>query len=336
MTALHLLVLGGTSWLGGTVAALAHDRGHHVTCLARGESGSVPAGVRHVRADRARVGAYDGVAAQDWDVVLDVSWQPELVRSALSALGPRADHWIYISSVSVYVDEASPGGDEYGAVHPPWAGRGKAEPADYGQAKVSCETACRTAVENRLLVARAGLIAGGGDRSDRFGYWPARFDRVSSDSEKILVPPLDGPVQVIDVLDLAGWLVTAAEQRTRGTYDAVGPVTTLATVLEDCTRVTGKDPRLVEADQGWLLAQGVAPWSGSRSLPLWLPVPEHAGVMTRRNDRASAAGLRTAPLAATVGSALGWERQLGVARSRHAGLTPWDEQALLGRLHATT
>ncbi len=336
MAPLQFLVLGGTSWLGGTVAALARDRGHEVTCLARGESGSVPPGVRHVRADRARPGAYDSVACQPWDVVLDVSWQPELVRSALSALAPTCDHWIYVSSVSVYADDTTPGSDETAPVHQPWPGRGHAEPSDYAGAKVSCETACQIGMGEHLMVARAGLIAGPGDRSDRFGYWPARFDRVSDDSEAVLVPPLDTPAQVVDVRDLAAWLVDSGERRRCGVYDAVGPVRSLGDVLTECARATQKQPLLVEVDQEWLQAQNITPWMGTRSLPLWLPMPDHAGTMRRSNDRAVRAGLDFRPLASTVADTLAWERDLGLNRSRQAGLAPWDEQTLLGKLSQTT
>jgi len=69
---LRLLILGGTSWLGGTVARLALDRGHRVTCLARGESGVVPDGGRHVRADRWTSDAFREVTGTDWDAVLEV------------------------------------------------------------------------------------------------------------------------------------------------------------------------------------------------------------------------------------------------------------------------
>jgi 2'-hydroxyisoflavone reductase len=85
-----LLLLGGTSWLGGQIAAQAADAGHAVTCLARGESGPVPPGVELVSADRSAPGAYDPVAGRRWDAVIDVSRQPGHVRSAVAALGPAA------------------------------------------------------------------------------------------------------------------------------------------------------------------------------------------------------------------------------------------------------
>ena len=329
--ALRLLVLGGTSWLGGTVADLARRRGHEVTCLARGISGAVPGQVRHVVADRWQDGAYDEVAGSDWDAVLDLTWQPELARSALSALATRAAHWILVSSCSVYADHATPGHDESAAVVDGWTGHGEAPIEEYGAAKVSCETASRDALHaDRLLIARAGLIAGYGDTSDRFGYWPARFATESHGA--VLVPPLDGPVQVVDVADLARWLVLCAESRTAGTVDAVGEPHVFRDVLEACVEATGNGSPVVESSDPWLQEREVSPWMGPESLPLWLPRPDYAGLMARSNTTATASGLTTRPLGDTVDDSLRWEVELGLHRERKAGLSPERERSLVDAL----
>lgn len=334
LTRLDLLVLGGTSWLGGAVARHAAVRGHRVTCLARGESGEPPTGVRWVRADRSRPGAYDAVTGAAWDAVIEVSWQPDFVRAALDALAVQAHHWVYVSSVSVYTDDATPGQAEDAEVHEPWSGSGPADRDVYGPAKVACEQAALSALgADRVLVSRAGLIGGYGDRSDRFGYWPARVAR-ASERDMVLVARRDAPAQVVDVEDLASWLVTAAERRTPGILNAVGDVTTLAAVLDACAAGALRSPHFVEAGDEWLLGAGVESWAGSESLPLWLPGEEYAGHSTRSNDAARAAGLSLTPLADTVRSALRWERELGLDRDRRAGLTPAFEAELLRRLTA--
>ena len=83
---MRLLVLGGTAWLGRYIAAVAVDRGHRVTCLARGESGDAPPGASFTRADRDGPGAYREVACEEWDVVIDVSRQPVQVRCGATGL----------------------------------------------------------------------------------------------------------------------------------------------------------------------------------------------------------------------------------------------------------
>lgn len=329
---MRLLVLGGTAWLGRRTAELARDAGHEVTCLARGESGDVPDGVRLVSADRAEAGAYDGLTGE-WDAAVEVSWQPRFVREAVAALGDRVGHWVYVSSVSVYADVAEPG---VGAArHPAYAGDEPAGIEDYGPAKVACEDAYAALAPGASLLVRAGLIGGGGDGSDRFGYWPARVARAVEalgPAAPMLLPPPDAPFQVLDVDDLAAFLVDAAERRAPGVVDAVGDVARIGELVATCVEVLGGDaasaPPVVAATEEELAAHGVRPWSGPDSLPLWIP----GAALLRDPAGARAAGLAVRPLAATVEATLAWERSLGLTRPRRSGLTPEREAEVLAAL----
>ncbi len=327
MTNSSILVLGGTAWLGREVAAQAQAAGHAVTCLARGESGSPAEGTTLVSADRSTPSAYDAVRGQDWDLVVDVSWQPGFVRSALAALGERAKQWVYVSSCSVYADHSQPGADESADLLPPLPGE-VASRDEYGEAKVACEDACADAVGDRLLTARVGLIGGYGDRSDRFGYWPARFDR--DPTAPVLIPAeTDAITQIINVRDLAGWLVSAGLAGHAATVNAAGDHVTLGTVFDRCRQATGHTGELVAASNEWLAEHGVEMWAGPKSLPLWLAGAEHAGFASRDTSAAREIGLVDSGLDRLVADSLAWERELGTERERKAGLSDAEQAELL-------
>jgi 2'-hydroxyisoflavone reductase len=315
---MRLLVLGGTRFLSRETARQAVGRGYDVTCACRGESGPLPAGVTHVRWDRS-VEAPAEIREQQWDAVVDVARLPSQVRSAVAAT-PGA-HWVFVSTISVYADGATgsaattellPARDEDVDL--------AVDPSAYGPMKVACERVVASGAASAVVV-RPGLIVGPEDPTGRFTYWPARL----AEGGDVLAPgdPAD-LVQVLDVRDLAAWLVELAAARTTGVFDAVGEVTPIGSLLTEVAAGVRAEPSYRWVPQDVLEAAGVQPWMGPDSVPLGLPRPEHDAMMTRDPAPACAAGLSLRSVAETAGDTLAWLRATpsavvtGISREREA------------------
>ena len=305
---MRLLVLGGTVFLSRAVAEEALRRGHEVTCACRGESGRLPEGATHVAWDRTQPPPRSLVDATGFDAVVDVARQPSWVRSAVAAL-PEA-HWVFVSTISVHTDDSPPHGTvETMPTHAPIHEDVDlaSSPEAYGAMKVACE---EYVVDNAAsaVVVRPGLIVGPGDPSGRFSYWPSRL----ADGGEVLAPGSpDEDVQVIDVRDLASWLVDLAETRATGTLHGTGRAMSRTEFLgqvADGVGLAGPDRRWTWVDQEFLAEQGVEPWDGPRSLPVWLPQPDYAWLMSVDVEPSFDAGLRTRSLADTARDTLAWLR----------------------------
>lgn len=329
---MRLLVLGGTGWLGGHVAAQALASGHDVTCVSRRSAAA--AGAHVVHADRDRDDALTEVAAGRWDAAVDVATGPGQVRRAVRDLGEAVAKYVYVSSVSAYASQHESDADESAALFEPLEADELASVADYGAAKSACEQAVRTGFPGRRhAIVRPGLIGGPGDRSGRTGYWPRRFAHPSNPAGEVLVPDAPQlPTSVIDVRDLAAFLLTLAVGDAHGAFNAVGEPVAFFDHLAAAREAAGHTGAVVLAGQQWLRAHEVDEWAGPRSLPLWLADPEMYGMNTRSNARARAAGLVLRPLAETLTDALADALSADGDLARGAGLTDAEERELLAEL----
>ena len=297
---LTLLVLGGTGFIGPHLVRLAVARGHKVSIFTRGRKNpDLPESVERLTGDRN--GDLKSLEGKRWDAVVDDSAsKPEWVTLSTALLAPSAGRYLFTSSTGVYYPYLTHGLDESMAPH-----LDLKDPEDgsetYGVAKATCEKIVADTFHERGLVVRPGYIVGPGDTSDRFPYWPVRF----AQGGEILAPGRpDDPVQWIDVRDLAAFMLRLVETRASGIYNATGPkeITTCRAFYEKTRKILNKDARLTYIeDYDFLKAHEI-----EYSIPWAMLTGNDLGMMSIRNDRAVAAGLRFRPLAETLRDTLAW------------------------------
>ncbi len=328
---MNLLILGGTKFLGRHLVEAARARGHKVTLFNRGQSnpGLFPE-VEHLRGDRD--GGMTALEGRHWDAVIDTSgYVPRVVGASARLLANSVNHYTFISSISVYADFSSVGMDESAPV-----GTLQDETVEeftgemYGPLKALCEQAAEAAMPGRVLSVRPGLIVGPHDSSDRFTYWPHRI----AQGGEVLAPgePEQG-TQIIDVRDLAAWIMRMVEAGRTGTYQATGPDYKLPIrrVLEECRTLSGSDARFTWVKDAFLVEKEVGPYV---EMPLWIPRgPEDAGFAAVNCSKAIAVGLTFRPLADTVRDTLAWDATRAPGTALKAGLTREKEAQLLREWH---
>jgi len=200
------------------------------------------------------------LVGRKWDGVLDTSgYFPRMVKASAELLAPNVRQYIFISSISVYKDTSQPNYDETAELatlaDPTTEEMGK-NFENFGGGKALCERGAESAMPGRVTNVRPGFIVGPRDTSGRFIYWPVR----ASLGGEMLVPgtPND-PIQIIDVRDLADWLMHCLENNIVGVYNATGPAKelTMKTLLEGVCTGVGSKTATTWVDYEWLKTQGI-------------------------------------------------------------------------------
>jgi 2'-hydroxyisoflavone reductase len=330
---LNLLVIGGMRFTGRAVVAAALARGHRVTLFNRGQSDAPPAGVERIAGDRD--GGLDSLGPRAFDAVIDTSgYFPRVVRASAERVAASDAHYVFVSTISVYADDATPHQDESAAVRALADNTVEEITGDtYGGLKVLCERAAEAALPGRVTVVRPGLIVGPHDYTDRFPYW---VRHMAGAAETLAPGTPEARVQIIDVRDLGEWMVRLAEQRVAGVFNATGTPVAFGALLESMRAALGGRGPITWVDERFLLDRGVVPWE---EMPLWVPA-DSAGFMQTGVSRAIAAGLVFRDLADTARATQAWldARPPGTpattSKLTGATMTLERERALLDEWHA--
>jgi 2'-hydroxyisoflavone reductase len=340
---LRILILGGTGFIGPNQVRYAVARGHKVTLFNRGRTNpGLFKGMENIDeriGDRApNPGNYDSLKTGEWDVVIDnPTTRPRWVREAAAAVKGRANQYIFISTISVYDANDTPGADESAAVattDTPDVEDGPQFQRLYGPLKALSEKEAEKAFPGRTTIIRPGLIVGVGDSTDRYSYWPIRVER----GGEVLAPPADHLLQFIDARDLGEWSIRCAENRTYGVFNATGPAKPYAfgPMLQEIRSTLKSNAKFTHVTAEFLNEQRIRGWTGKDTIAAWInPVGPSAGFMQRSVAKAIAAGLTYRPHADTIRETLEFyhkqtpERQAAL----RSGLTPEKEAELLKAWH---
>jgi len=326
---LHLLILGGTAFLGPATVEAALDRGHRMTLFNRGKTNPhLFPELEKLRGDR-----NDDLKAlhgRTWDAVIDTSgYLPRVVDLSAELLANAVQQYVFLSTISVYQDYSIVGMDENAPVGKlPNESVEEIDSVTYGPLKALCEKAVEQHLPSRTTIIRPGLIVGPRDHSDRFTYWPVRVNR----GGEVLAPGTGKDfIQFIDVRDLGTWIIHCIEQKVFGVYNADSSPgrLTMADFLSECKTVTGSDALFTWVDASFLEDHGVQPW---HDMPVWVPAEgEYAGFGQVSTTKAQNHGLMIRPVADTIRDTLTWFQEQPEERQAklRAGIAPEREQEVL-------
>lgn len=302
---MRILILGGTEFLGRHLVDAALKKGHEVTLFNRGRTNPdlFPA-VEKLRGDRD--GNMEALQGRRWDSVIDTSgYVPRIVRQSAELMKGAADHYTFVSSISVYADFRTIGLSETDPVERLNDESDEDIAAHYGALKARCEEEVRKTFGEQTLAVRPGLIVGPYDPTGRFTYWVRRF----AQGGDVLVPGRpDYSIQFIDVRDLAQWMIAMEEKRLTGVFNASGPADTLSMehFVQTLQRVGPKSGKPIWVSENFLLAKGVREFE---ELPLWISDKANwPGFMTINARKAMDHGLVFRSLEKTILDTLDWEK----------------------------
>lgn len=278
---MHVLVIGGSRFIGQAVVQRLLMDGHHITLVNRGQT-SDPFGTRvsRVLGDRSDPTTLQrALAKREYDAVIDViAFREEDTRNAVARLKGRIGHFIHISTASVYLIRDrlfSPYRED------DFAGRlaPRSEAASsswlYAYHKRQCEVVLQQAWESDQFPAtslRLPMVVGPNDYTERSQAYLERL----ADGGPMVLPDGGlnswGFVWVHDVAEVIAANLGNANSIGRAYNIAQREVVSLRQFVDTAAAAMGKRPVVVSVPSEWLqrlhLGLAFSPYSHEHDIVL--------------------------------------------------------------------
>jgi 2'-hydroxyisoflavone reductase len=310
---MKLLILGGTAFVGRHFVEEAMNKGHEVTLFNRGQTNpELFPEIEKLKGDRD--GDLEALKGRKWDAVVDVNgYVPRHVRDSATLLKDAVEHYVYISTGSVYEAPFPTNGDESVPIITIEDETNEDVQQNYGALKALCEKYAEEVMPGRTLSLRLGLMAGQYDFTDRATYYA---------------------YQIVDARDLANFVMLSLEKQYTGIYNTTGGASTWGSMLDTGKAIGNSDTEFTWIDDHEFLKDNEPenqPKFGA--YPLLLP-KELGDLWTVNSERAQKLGLVYRPLEETLRDVIEWTKTRPADYQWTAGLSSEQEAALLKKWHA--
>lgn len=328
----RILVLGGTFFLGPAFVEAAVAEGHTVTLFNRGVTN--PDLFPHLEKLRGFRGSdagdqdFSSLAQRHFDVAVDV-WpnDPVTVAAAAKFLKDRVAQYLYVSSIAAYDGkEFNRAGIEENAPLEPWDGPGRR----YNRGKAESERRLHAIFGDKITIVRPGPIKGWRDTTPDLLTWLVR-----AQSGGRHIAPGDGrdQVEMVDVKDVARFLMLAIDRSLHGTFNMTGKPMSFQEFLAACKAVTLSDAQFVWVSQDFLQQHGLETDSAlglfAGNFPFWRPPGAKPGLWQVSSEKAFRAGWQTRGFQETAFDCLSYFRSRGETLDWEDYLSPEKENQVL-------
>lgn len=247
LSAMNVLIVGGTRFQGRYLVENLVKNGHKVTVFHKGRhSLDGGPGLIDLIGDRNNPDDLGKLHNLKFDACIDTcAYFPGQIENLGKVV--EAQKYCLVSSVYVYknqfthlVETSELAGIDGHSVT-------QLTPENYGSLKAMCEQSARSSFSEDCLIIRPAVIIGPGDHTERMSFWV----RMAANHRKLLAPGnLERTIQFVDVRDLAEFTLKSIIDGRLGAVNVAGRRYSFQEFIDGLSRLSDNHCQICKIDWG--------------------------------------------------------------------------------------